>query len=461
MPKTGGYQRIVAMTGDDAAAKQQRIKVFDAMDANGNHVISLAEIDKFLSEVWPELNNPPAQMRSYKAADADNSGLIGRNEFRMLLKSIVFYTDLWEKFEEIDVNKDHRLGLREFVTGCHLVGGAKIEDPEKMFRAMDNNGGGYVLFDEFCLTMARKLVVDDGADDEMLAATIHGTKEVLRAGDSHHVRSGAWWHGRAKVMAMTKKNANGKKLRQQMFKRINEDGDDTITWEEASAFDNMDSCKMAYEAADRDGGGIGKKEVRLFLQYQVFYDDAWEIFADMDTNADGALSEQEFLSNLDLLGVKVTNPKMVYASMDVNHDGKIDLREFSLWLGQLKFKGAENEDIARSYTAAGSFFPMENYAALGKAVSAAAPTSAPVIHAASHVAVPAIMHQPVPEHNGNFFEFLAEQKIKDTVIQVLKDEEIEDFHTLAHFTKADFADIGVKAGPALKLIRLGKAQEGI
>ena len=72
--------------------------------------------------------------------------------------------------------------------------------------------------------MARKLVVDDGADDEMLAATIHGTKEVLRAGDSHHVRSGAWWHGRAKVMAMTKKNANGKKLRQQMFKRINEDG---------------------------------------------------------------------------------------------------------------------------------------------------------------------------------------------------------------------------------------------
>ena len=81
-------------------------------------------------------------------------------------------------------------------------------------------------------------------------------------------------------------------------------------------FDNMDSCKMAYEAADRDGGGIGKKEVRLFLQYQIFYDDAWEIFADMDTNADGALSEQEFMSNLDLLGVKISNPKMVYAAMD-------------------------------------------------------------------------------------------------------------------------------------------------
>jgi len=443
------------------------------MDVNGNHVISLAEIDKFLSEVWPEFNNPAAQMRSYKAADADDSGLIGRNEFRMLLKSLVFYNQLWDKFEEIDVNQDHRLGLREFVTGCHLVGGAVVEDPEKLFRAMDANGGGYVLFDEFCLTMARKLVVDNGTDDEMLAATIHGTKDVLEAADGHHVRSGAWWHGRAKILAMTKKNAKGRKLRQQMFKRINEDGDDTITWEEASTaikkmwpeFDNMDSCKMAYEAADRDGGGIGKKEVRLFLQYQIFYDDAWEIFADMDTNADGALSEQEFLSNLDLLGVKVSNPKMVYAAMDQNHDGKIDLREFSLWLGQLKFKGAEQGDIVRSYDHAAAFFPVEHYASLAQTHRAVThPTSAPsssAAQAAASVSVPAILHEPVPSHSGNasFFEFLVENKIKESVINTLKEEEIEDFHTLAHFTKADFADLGIKAGPALKLIRLGKAQE--
>lgn len=225
---------------------------------------------------------------------------------------------------------------------------------------------------------------------------------------------------------------------------------------------------MAYEAADRDGGGIGKKEVRLFLQYQIFYDDAWEIFADMDTNADGSLSEQEFMSNLDLLGVKISNPKMVYAAMDANHDGKIDLREFSLWLGQLKFKGEEKGDIARSYEQAAAYFPMEHYAALAQAHRATtgskasvATTPSPI--AAGSVSIPGIMHEPVPTHSGNvnFFAFLVENKIKDTVIATLKDEEIEDFHTLAHFTKSDFADIGIKAGPALKLIRLGKAQEGI
>jgi hypothetical protein len=45
------------------------------------------------------------------------------------------------------------------------------------------------------------------------------------------------------------------------------------------------------------------------------------------------------------------------------------------------------------------------------------------------------------------------------VLAVLRDQEITDAHTLAHFTKADFADLGIKAGPALKLIRLAKASE--
>jgi hypothetical protein len=61
--------------------------------------------------------------------------------------------------------------------------------------------------------MARKLVVDDGADDEMLAAAIHGTKDVLRAADGHLVHSGAWWHGRMKLIEMTKKTATAKKKR--------------------------------------------------------------------------------------------------------------------------------------------------------------------------------------------------------------------------------------------------------
>jgi hypothetical protein len=42
-------------------------------------------------------------------------------------------------------------------------------------------------------------------------------------------------------------------------------------------------------------------------RYQLFYDDAWELFADMDTNADGVLTEKEFLSNLDLINVQLVH----------------------------------------------------------------------------------------------------------------------------------------------------------
>jgi hypothetical protein len=97
--------------------------------------------------------------------------------------------------------------------------------------------------------MARKLVVDDGADDEMLAATIHGTKDVLKAADGHLIKSGAWWHGRAKIMKLAEKGKAGVAARKKMFKRLNTDGDDAISWEEALAavkkmwpeFDNVDA----------------------------------------------------------------------------------------------------------------------------------------------------------------------------------------------------------------------------
>ena len=44
------------------------------MDVNGNGVCSLAEIDKWVVERWPVLNNKPALMRAYHATiDRDDS----------------------------------------------------------------------------------------------------------------------------------------------------------------------------------------------------------------------------------------------------------------------------------------------------------------------------------------------------------------------------------------------------
>ena len=39
-----------------------------------------------------------------------------------LLWGILYFNALWEKFDEIDRDNDHRLQLEEFKRGCELLG---------------------------------------------------------------------------------------------------------------------------------------------------------------------------------------------------------------------------------------------------------------------------------------------------------------------------------------------------
>ena len=65
--------------------------------------------------------------------------------------------------------------VRAMRQGVSVLGGSKIADPVAAFKAMDQNGGGYVLFDEFSVWVARKMCVDDAADDETYADAYQGS----------------------------------------------------------------------------------------------------------------------------------------------------------------------------------------------------------------------------------------------------------------------------------------------
>ena len=81
-------------------------------------------------------------MRAYQAADKGYDGLIQRREFRKLLHYLVYFNNLWHKFEEIDSDGDRRLSEAEFIKGCAVVGVTQLDgtgpkDLQRVFRQID------------------------------------------------------------------------------------------------------------------------------------------------------------------------------------------------------------------------------------------------------------------------------------------------------------------------------------
>ena len=96
-----------------------------------------------------------------KAADVSGDGTISRKEFPLLLKYIVYFDNVWEKFASLDKDGDHQLNMEEFHQGALLLGlgeehGVSWATTVQEFGMMDEDGGGAVRFDEFCAWCARK-----------------------------------------------------------------------------------------------------------------------------------------------------------------------------------------------------------------------------------------------------------------------------------------------------------------
>lgn len=147
-------------------------ELWDQHDNNGNGLVSLAEIDKVIVERFPALNIKPALMRAYKFADADGNGFITKREFRLLMRSLVYFQQLWRQFAELDTDGDRRIDIDEFRRGSHLLGlDLSPEEVDATFNEIDGSDGGMILFNEFCSYMSR--LKADQAEQEIAAAQGH------------------------------------------------------------------------------------------------------------------------------------------------------------------------------------------------------------------------------------------------------------------------------------------------
>ncbi|CAG8518141.1 5625_t:CDS:2, partial [Ambispora gerdemannii] len=137
-----------------AESKMDKAKlreVFNVFDYNGNGILSLAEIDKAVIELYPKLaKDKPAIMRAYKAADTSKDGFIDFQEFGRLVDLLFYYNQLFKLFSQLDIDKDRRISFEEFKKGHELMGiHARTKKALKeAFDSIDTNLGGYILFDE-------------------------------------------------------------------------------------------------------------------------------------------------------------------------------------------------------------------------------------------------------------------------------------------------------------------------
>ena len=66
-----------------------------------------------VAELFPEWDNKPALVRAYKAADLSEEGWVQRGEFKSFLQHLVYFSNVWEKFEHVECDDDRRLPLQE------------------------------------------------------------------------------------------------------------------------------------------------------------------------------------------------------------------------------------------------------------------------------------------------------------------------------------------------------------
>lgn len=150
--------KFKAMMGD----KKQLLDLWHVIDFNGNNIVSLAEIDKMVVENYPLLNHKPALMRAYKATikAGDGDDWVQKREFKSLLGNLLYFNKLFWLFEKVDDDMDRRLTYQEFrkllsITGAlQKMSNAECQDD---FRQVDKNGGGIILFNEFCQYFTAKM----------------------------------------------------------------------------------------------------------------------------------------------------------------------------------------------------------------------------------------------------------------------------------------------------------------
>eukprot|EP00697_Spironema_sp_BW2_P014889 gnl/Spiro4/5532_TR2809_c0_g1_i1.p1 gnl/Spiro4/5532_TR2809_c0_g1~~gnl/Spiro4/5532_TR2809_c0_g1_i1.p1 ORF type:complete len:713 (-),score=189.32 gnl/Spiro4/5532_TR2809_c0_g1_i1:83-2221(-) len=160
-----GFAQEEASVLTDLADGAKAEELWKHLDANGNGIVSLAEVDSLIVNKYPSLNHKPALMKAFQHTtenDGESDPWVHRNEFSALLKNIVFFNKVFGIFDQLDTGRDRRISREEWVSGLHKLGLPLTAEQASDEFDQVANGANHILFDEFCEYVASQLAVKPG-----------------------------------------------------------------------------------------------------------------------------------------------------------------------------------------------------------------------------------------------------------------------------------------------------------
>ena len=194
------FECIAPLAEESESAEATRKEEFKAADPNGNGLCSLAELETWVlkvlvtkfpkkgkgkdmvepgKDIWDAFR--PSYVRSFSDAkdykadsgtkikgtkSATDDDFVSIEEFRFFCAYLCIYAAMSDAFSRVDgggagrdKNDDRRIDLKEFEAGFKglddygfvaLSGITSKKEAKALFSAIDDNGGGIVLMDEWC-----------------------------------------------------------------------------------------------------------------------------------------------------------------------------------------------------------------------------------------------------------------------------------------------------------------------
>jgi len=290
-------------------------------------------------------------MRAYKKTtlrDGDGDAWVERKEFAAFISNAFFFERLWDVFEDLDTGDDRRIDLPEFQAGMRKLGCAlSDEEAATEFAKIDTNGGGQILFKEFCAYVARAV----GTDIE--AADAQWQEDAADAGSAASVTAGFDVNKLLDAIAPDQANKDllaaigSKEAIGALFRQADYNGNggcslaelDKLVEEKGWPLSKPTLMRAYKKTTLKDGDGdawVERKEFPAFMRNAFLFERLWDVFDGLDEDDDRRIDLAEFKAGMLKLGCALSDEEAAteFAKIDTNNGGMVLFKEFCDYVGR-------------------------------------------------------------------------------------------------------------------------------